>query len=185
MAQRACKHKTLHAGRGLRSCAGFTLIELVVVVVLIGVLAVVAIPSMASARTSRANGAAQQIGQDLTYARRRAQATGVGSWVVFTPAQSMYSVMAENAGTPGRLNAATITDPATGMPMTVRLSASGFEGVSIQSTTLTNNEVGFDRFGRPVLATGAIMTSNGSVTLSSGATVSIAAQTGLVTVSAP
>lgn len=164
---------------------GFTLVELIVVVVMLGVLAGVAIPSMASAQTSRARAAAQQIGQDLTFARRRAQATGVGSWVVFTPVQSMYSVLCEQPGAPGRLLASTITDPATGRPMLVRLGESGFDGVSIQSTTLTNNEVGFDRFGRPLLTNGTVMTSNGTVTLSSGASVSIAAQTGLITVSTP
>jgi len=165
--------------------AGFTLVELIVVVVMLGALALVAVPSMASAQTSRSRGAAQQIGQDLNFARRRAQATGVASWVIFTPAQSMYSVLSESTVTPGRLNASTITDPASGQPMLIRLRESGFDGVTIQSTTLMNNEVGFDRFGRPTLSTGALMTSNGVVTLSAGATVNISAQTGLITVSTP
>lgn len=165
--------------------AAFTLVELLVVVVMLGVLAAVAIPSMASAQTSRSRAAAQQIGQDLTFARRRAQATGVVSWVIFTPVQSMYSVMAESTVTPGRANASTISDPATRTPMLVRLGQSGFDGVSIQSTTLTNNEVGFDRFGRPLLTSGVVMTSNGTISLSSNASVTIAAQTGLITVSTP
>jgi hypothetical protein len=97
----------------------------------------------------------------------------------------MYSVLSESTVTPGRLNASTITDPASGQPMLIRLRESGFDGVTIQSTTLMNNEVGFDRFGRPTLSTGALMTSNGVVTLSAGATVNISAQTGLITVSTP
>ncbi|MBX9735392.1 MAG: prepilin-type N-terminal cleavage/methylation domain-containing protein [Phycisphaerales bacterium] len=160
--------------------AGFTLVELLVVVVVLAILSVAAVPSVNAMRSVRERGATQQLLRDIGFARQRAQATGVTSWVRFSPATSAYSVLAESGPGAGRATALTISDPAIGAPMSVSLPNSEFAGVTFQVAGLTGNEVGFDRYGRPMLVDTSILSSNATITLSAGPSVTITARTGLV-----
>ncbi len=160
--------------------AGFTLVELIVVVVVLAILSAAAIPSVGAMRSIRERGATQQLLRDVSFARQRAQATGVTSWVRFSPASSAYSVLAESSPGAGRGTAITITDPATNAPMSVSFSSGDLAGVTLQVAGLTGNEVGFDRYGRPMLVDTTILTSNATITLSAGPSVTITARSGLV-----
>jgi hypothetical protein len=101
---------------------------------------------------------------------------------VFSVATNSYSILAEPAGSPGRGSAVGLTDPATGRPFTVVLSASS-PGIALTGVSLgAGSEVGFDWRGRPLDATGADLSGAGVVTITGGRTVSVRPGSGLATV---
>ncbi len=168
-----------------RKARAFTLIEMLVVVILLGFLSIAAVPAMSVTQSVRRRGAAQQMLRDLTFARQRAQATAITSWVRFDPANSAYSVLSESAPGAGRATALTINDPAINAPMAIRYNTSAFNGVTFQVNRLNGDEVGFDRYGRPLLITASVMTANVNIAFGAGVSVNITARTGLVWASFP
>jgi prepilin-type N-terminal cleavage/methylation domain-containing protein len=158
---------------------GFTLIELVAVMVIVAVLAAVAVPSLDAIGQTRAAMAARQLLRDLTFARQRAVATGTVSWVVFDPDAETWSVLGEDPAAPGRAGAALLTDPATGRNHVQQLDAGSFVGVQIVSAAFDGDvEVGFDWLGRPLNAAETALAADGTVTLSGGHVLRVAAMTG-------
>lgn len=173
--------------RYARACgrSGFTLIELIAVIIILAVVAMVAAPSLVGAAEARVRAGAQQMARDLAYARGRAQSTGIAIWVRFTPAQSMYTVLAESGVGAGRTTALTITDPATGGPMVVRLDREESRGATFSINGLTGDEVGFDRGGRPLNPDTSVLASNATIAFPGGATVTITGRTGNISVVTP
>lgn len=165
-----------------RTGGGFTLIELITIITIIGIVAAVAFPSLASLASTRRGAAQKVVLRDLSYARERAVSTGLRHWVIFSTSTNSYSVLAEPAGNPGRLNALTITDPATGSNYVQYLNTNQFVGVTLVSAAFdSGSEVGFDWQGRPLNNTAANLAAQGVVTLSGSKTVAVEANTGLIT----
>nr|AQQ75241.1 hypothetical protein [uncultured bacterium] len=159
--------------------AGFTLIELVAVIVIVAILASVAAATM-NLGSARSGLAAKQLLRDITFARQWSIATGRNSWVVFSPGSNLWTILAEDPANPGRLNATTMTDMATGKPYTITVGVDDYVGVSIESCNFDGgNEVGFDWLGEPVVA-GGPLAAQGVVVLIGGRQVIVEAGSGLV-----
>jgi Tfp pilus assembly protein FimT len=147
------------------------------------IVAALAVPALSNVAATRRGYAARQVLRDLSFARERAMNTGLRSWVTFTTSSNSYSVKAEPAGSPGRSNAATLTDPATGSNYTQLLNTGEFSGVTIASAIFdAGSEVGFDWQGKPLNSSSASLSSNGVVTLTGGSTITVYAGTGLIAV---
>jgi len=140
---------------------GFTLIELIVVVVLVGILsAFVVSRAMPRAGDSTTAGyQAQRLASDLRHAQMLALAWGRA--LTFTASGNSYSVVCVATGGPCVSTTSPVVDPGRDGPFTVNM-----EGVSVSGSTT------FDILGKPSAAA--------SFTLSSGGTVSVAADTGFV-----
>ena len=161
----------------------FTLIELLAVVTVTGILAVVALPAVSQLAATQRRAAANVLQRDLTYARERASGTGVTTWVVFSGSLQSYAVLSENAASPGRAGATTLIDPATQTGFVKKFGQGEYANISLGSISFdSDNEVGFDRLGRPLRTSGALRTTDGTVILSNAWRVRVAARTGLVTV---
>ena len=175
--------------RGLLCFGGvraFTLAELVVLMALVGIIGVLAAGSMSSLGQSRARAACLSVARDLAFARERSMATGLNHWVVFSPSTDSYSVLVDSRTTPGYVNAATLTDPATGAPMLVRVNAGETVGVDLVSASFDSALIiGFDWRGVPRLTTGAALAGTGSVVLGGSNSVSVAPISGRVTYAMP
>jgi MSHA pilin protein MshC len=167
-----------------RRAAGFTLIEVIVVMLMIAILAVVATPRLTNLGSSRSGVAARMIARDLTYARERAIATGTRTWVVFSLGTHSYSVLCENPASPGRAGATVMTNPnGNGKTFVQYLNAGEYAGVTMTGVTLdAGAEIGFDWVGKPYNSASTALAAAGTVTLSSGYTITIQPATGLAKV---
>jgi prepilin-type N-terminal cleavage/methylation domain-containing protein len=161
---------------------GFSLIELIVVMVIAAIMAAVAVPTLSSLASTRSAAAARLMVRDLSYARERAIASGLQTWVVFNVGGSSYSLLQEPAGNPGRANAVAINDPARAGAYTQTFGSGEFSGVSISSVAFDGNVVcGFDWLGKPLNSAQTALAANGVVTLTGGKTVIVQKGTGLIT----
>ena len=164
---------------------GFTLIELVVVMVIVAVVAAAAIPALNRTESTRDAAAARLVAADLAFARPRAAATGHRVWVEFNPASNSWTVLQEDAASPGYANASTIVDPATGSAMVQRLDVL-FAGAALTSADFDGSGVvGFDWLGRPLAAAETALAAEGRVVLNSGFEVRVRRGSGLVRVVSP
>jgi MSHA pilin protein MshC len=162
--------------------SGFTLVELIAVLVLTGILAGVAIPAIGSISSTRVAAAQRQIQRDLSYARERAAMTGARTWAVFSLASNAYSILGEPVGQPGRANAITLTDPATGRGYITSIGQE-FPTAALQSVSFDGGaEVGFDWRGAPLNQGAGSLSAPGIVTITGNRTVTIRPGSGLVTV---
>jgi Tfp pilus assembly protein FimT len=156
--------------------------ELIAVLVVAAIMAAVAVPTLSTLGSTRAGAAAKLVGRDLTYARERAMTTGARTWVVFNVGTNSYSILQEPAGSPGRVNAVSITDPSTLKAWVQVLGTAQFAGVSITSAVFdAGAEVGFDWLGRPLNSTSSSLAANGVVTLTGSKTATVVAGSGLTT----
>jgi hypothetical protein len=122
--------------------------------------------------------------RDMTYARQHAVATGARTWVVFDANAETWTVMSEDASSPGRAGASVLDDPGTGQTFVQALDAGTFANVQIVSATFDGQaEVGFDWLGRPLNASEALLSASGRVTLTDGYRVDVNAVTGHITMS--
>lgn len=161
--------------------SAFTLIELVAVIVILSVLSALAIPASLTLSSGRHAAAMRTVARDLAYARARAIASGSPVWVAFNIQQNAYALLADNPAAPGFANAQTITDPATGSPMSVRLGTAELAGTSLLAASFAGSTaLGFDRLGRPLATSGALLASDGAVTLSGSRQVTVLVPTGRI-----
>jgi prepilin-type N-terminal cleavage/methylation domain-containing protein len=168
-----------HPGRG------FSLVELISVMVVMGILAAVAVPALSTTESTRHAAAARLAASDLRFARQHAVATGTRTWVSFQVIPGEWSVEWEDPDAPGRSGAQALTDPATEQPMVQKLDVL-FRGEQLLSANFDgSNEIGFDWLGRPLSSAETALVSTGTLTFVSGFAVSVATDSGLVTVVNP
>jgi prepilin-type N-terminal cleavage/methylation domain-containing protein len=169
-------HVARHPHRG----GGFSLIELTVVMVIAAIMAVVAVPTLTSLAATRSASAARLVVRDLSYARERAIASGLQTWVVFNTGSSSYSILQEPAGNPGRANAAAIRDPARQGNYSQAFGSGEFSGVSISAVNFDGGvECGFDWLGKPLNSGQTSLAASGTVTLSGGKVITVQMGTGV------
>lgn len=170
---------------------GFSLIELIVMIVVISIISVVAIASTRTTYQSKQRAAATLLASDLTALRQRAIATGNAAWVTF-------NVTADTALQTETLSGAVVSiiDQATGAQRGTRLGTASeggfFTGVDIGTIngSTSTTTIGFDWLGRPLSSGGTPLTTNTTVTITasqgsatfSAITITIQAETGLVTI---
>jgi len=177
--------RELH-GRRPSGDGGFTLIEVITVMVIVGILAAVAAPAMNSIEASRGRTAARSLYRDVCFAREWAVATGNNTWVVFDEAAESWTILTEDPANPGRASAAVIDDPATGRTFVQTLGSGDFTGLAVTSAAFDGDtEIGFDWLGRPLNATETSLASQGVVTLSNSAQVTVAVTTGSIALVQP
>ncbi len=161
---------------------GFTAVELVIVMVLLGVSAVTLVPTLSRLATIRRDAAVGQLTAHIRYAQTVAMATRLRTWLVFDAAADTYLGYIENAANLGKANRIALTDPTTRAGLSVAWSSGLYGGVNLTGVSLgTGAELEFDSFGVPRDSTETDLASNGTLTFSDGATVTISAQTGHVT----
>lgn len=160
--------------RGRRGSA-FSLIELVTVIAILSIVAVATgVPTLSYMASLRAGAAAVQLTGDLRYAQRTALSAGLRTWVVFNAAGSSYRLYIEDSGNPGKAHRLPLTQPVDQSTQSVQFNAGAFAGVTISAVNIGGtNEVEFDTFGVPYDADGSKLITAGTVTLSSGASVTV------------
>ncbi len=166
--------------KGKRPVNGFTLIELVMLIVIIGIVALVAMPKVTTGSAVRLEAACQKIASDLRYAQEMALAQQVRFGISFDPVNEAYFVY--------RVTTVTKSiDPQTRNNFDVSfVTLNEFKGIDMASTNFSN-KIEFDSTGAPHDGNGAILSSQGVITLQAQAgaysrTVRIEPKTGKVNV---
>ena len=164
---------------------GFTVVELVIVMTIAGILAATAVPAMMKASNRRLYRASHELAMHVKFARALAVSTGRLTWVKFDTGAETYEVFIEHPTSPGRANRIAVTHPVTGASSFVTyLDQDEFEGVEISSANFGSTvELSFDRYGQPYTGWAVLLSSDGTVTISSdGATrtVRVTAETGKI-----
>lgn len=160
---------------------GFTLIELIGVLVILAVLVAAAVPAMQSLSSSRRALGASELLHDVSYARRRAVATGTTHWVTLDVAADQYAILIDDTANPGIAGARPLPDPSDGRPLVRVLNVGQFEGVQIISAAFDGaSSVGFDWLGRPLETGGAPLVVSGSISLTGGHLIEVETRTGYV-----
>lgn len=179
-------HITQPLSRPASARGGFTLIELIAVMLLTAILAASAIPAIGSIGNTRQTVAAKTLLHGVTLARQNAVATGTRTWVVFDAAAETWSVLVEDPRNPGRTNATTMTDAATGHDFTEQLDIGDFSSVQIISADFDGgSEIGFDWQGRPLNVAENDLAADGLVVLSGNHQITVEVETGHIQYVAP
>lgn len=159
---------------------GFTIIELIAVIVVLAILAGAAVPAISNLQQTRSVAAARYALGDLTFARSRAIATGISTWVVFDVSDARWTILTEQFDQPGRVSAVPLTDAATGGPYATALGKAPFEGVTLIDADFDGGaELGFDWNGRPLNSSENLLQLPGVITLSGGHVIRVEIETGL------
>ena len=148
--------------------------------VIVAIVSAVAVPSLSLAGATRRDAAAAKVFRDLHFARQRAAARGVRTWVVFGVPNQTLTLFDEHPGNPGRVNRTVADDPGGGR-WSVRLDRGPYLGAGFQTVDINGgNEVGFDYLGRPLDINEHPLVGDATVEMIGGATVRIMAETGHV-----
>jgi prepilin-type N-terminal cleavage/methylation domain-containing protein len=165
--------------------AGFTLVELIAVLVVLSVLSAVVVARINTMTSARAPMAGQVVLRDLAFARERAMNTGVTHWVTVNTINQSLVVQAEQPPTFGYAGRITVTDPASGRPYQRFLNRDEFSGVRFSSAVYDSFTIGFTRFGRPINPLGAVITTDSTISIVGGPTITISGSSGGLSRSTP
>jgi MSHA pilin protein MshC len=157
---------------------GFTLIELVLILVLVAIISVFATSRMGDVASMKAGAFTDKLRADIRYAQNIAMTGNTRVRVTFSA--TSYDV------TMGAMHA---VDPSTGKAYPILLGTGEYAGISLAMPTgFTGNYVEFDALGTPY--DGAVgggcstapcpLTSNKSVAVAGGGTITITARTGAI-----
>lgn len=168
-------------GRARTLGRGFSLIELIAVLLVISIMAVAAVPAISRAADQRVAVASDLIVRDLNFARDSGTSTGLRTWVVFSVPNQTYTLSRESRLSPGRAGRVTLTDASTGQSFVQALNTGDLAGLSLASVNIAgSNEVAFDWQGKPFGQNESALSSNGTITLSSGRSIIINAASGAI-----
>jgi Tfp pilus assembly protein FimT len=163
-----------------RAKGGFTLTELAAILVVLALLAGLAVPSLSGLSASRADVALTRIRNVLIFAEEWTLATGNDTWVSFDVTNELVSAFVEDPANPGKAGRLTLADPLTRSALSLQLGA---DGIGLESADFGGtSEVQFDPSGVPCNSSGAVLSADGTVSITGGATVRVTRQTGLVTI---
>ncbi len=166
----------------LVSQGAFSAIELVIVILIVGVLAAVVAVSFTTQTNMQLDGVSDKLAADVRYCQQLAMCKNGTYSIVFEPASDRYTLYYFNGTSDVDIN-----DPLTHTsPMRVDYTATGsYSGINLVSASFNGGqELRFTARGIPQDATGAVLSSAGSVVVSNSAgsqTVSVAPDTGNVT----
>lgn len=164
-----------------RKVGGFSLIELIAIIVILAILSAGAVPAISHYTNRNAAAAANELHDNLAYARQRALASGRTNWVQFQIGENRWVLLEENPQQPGKANAGPIPDPATGRAMTTPLGTGAFATVNLTSAQFDGqNEIGFDWLGRPLNASETLLQNMGVVQLTGNRQVHVTPLTGRI-----
>jgi prepilin-type N-terminal cleavage/methylation domain-containing protein len=154
---------------------GFTLIELVTVTVILGILSLVSAgPVLIYMSTVRGGAAAARISSDIRYMQRMALSSGWRTWVVFSTVSNTYRLYMENPASPGKAGRQGVTHPMEQTTGAIALNSGPFAGITISTASIGGGmEIEFDNLGAPYDVSEVALSSSGSITLSSGNSVTI------------
>lgn len=174
-------HRHTLQGRARSLGRGFSLIELIAVVLVISIMAVAAVPAISRAADQRVAVATDLLLRDLNFARDSGTSTGLRTWVVFSVPNQTYTLSRESRTSPGRAGRQTLNDASTGGTFIQAMNTGDLAGLSISAVSIAgSNEVAFDWQGKPFGQNEAALTSNGTITLSSGRSIIINAASGAI-----
>ena len=134
----------------MRSCGGFTLVELVIVIILLGILAFTALPRDPG-RSIDLGSQADQLASDIRYTHSLSMTQGTRHCVYLDTAQARYQIRKSSCATP-------VAHPATGSSGYIVLS-----NVAMVAANISGDLIEFDGKGRPYTLSGTA-----EITLSSG-----------------
>ena len=161
--------------------SAFTLIELIAVMTLVAILAAVAIPSFASVGSTNAGMAARILAADIAFARQRAIATGVRTWVTIDPDAEQWTLASEQPGVPGLADALAIQRPGVGGAWSVNFTDFDLDSADVTAAVFDGAPtVGFDWRGQPLQASGARLAADGVVSLAGGRQILVDVASGVV-----
>lgn len=162
---------------GLRqaACRGFTLIELAAVIAILGIMAVsVGGPTLSGIQDIRTRTAAARLLTDIRYVQRLALSSGQRSWVLLDAASDSYTLYIEDASNLGKANRIGVEHPYDQSTNAIQFGSGVFAGVGISAVNINaTSEIEFDNFGVPYDANGAALTATGSISLTSGVTITV------------
>lgn len=163
------------------SRCGFTLIELTAVVAILGIISLTAIVSVTPSVNARANSAARVLAWTLNRQRETAADCCIATWTSFDVGSSRYTLLTDDPNVPGRVNALSQIDPATGATRTTTLDSGETVGITLSSVSVSGGgtDIGFDWMGRPTNSAGTLITSDALITFSGGRTVTVTKGSGL------
>lgn len=158
------------------------MLELVVVIVITAILSLTAAPMLSHFATLRQNAGAARVRSDVSLARQRAVATGLRTWAVFDTGGQTLTLYEESSATPGRANRTAMAVPGeVGSGWVTRFNTGEFRGATLLTVDLDGGaEVGFDYLGRPYTQSESLMTSDGTITMSGGVTITVEGESGHV-----
>lgn len=154
---------SLYVRHCVRSCAAYTLVELLVVVAILAVAAVVALPSAQPVAEFRADTAAAEVAHALRYARENAVYSGAQRLFSCDAAANTFAVVALDSGAPSTTISKTVlSHPFNQAPYQMSLNAApAGNTMSLVSCTFTFADngsapaLGFDASGSPIRAMGS------------------------------
>lgn len=171
-------HADFRLVRVMHARRAFSLVELIAVMLVLAILGLGLARRIAD-RQPAIQGASQhrQLALIARQTQDLAMTTGRRHWLIFSTSAPI-SVVAEPSAGAGYSTATAVLHPVTGQSLT----APALPASTVASSLPTNNVVGFNSLGRPILSTGADMTASVTFTFSNQIT-SIAASTGRIWIS--